>query len=84
MLRQTKFGFTITVDIHGLFVADAKRELEQLITSCPKDIKEIEVIHGYSSGQALQKMVRGALKHKRIVRRSIGLNQGSTTLIIQP
>lgn len=84
MMPFTKFGFTITVDLHGYTVAEARRELPKLITSCDKLIKEIDVIHGYSGGTALQNYVRKELKHKRIVRKILTMNQGSTTLIIEP
>lgn len=75
-------GRTITIDLHGLQKAEAKAKLQQLLKSCPKDVGEIEVIHGCHGGQALQKMVRQELKHPRIARKSIGLNGGATTLIL--
>ena len=79
-----KIGFTIEVDIHGMTVSEAKRELEKLLNSCDNSVKEIDVIHGYTGGQALLNLVRKDLKHKRIVSRMLSLNQGVTTLKIQP
>ena len=83
-MTVTKFGFTITADLHGMTVQTAKKELERLITTCDKSVKEIDVVHGYSGGTALQTMVRKDLKHKRIVRKILSMNQGVTTLVIQP
>ena len=79
-----KIGFTVEVDIHGMTVIEAKRELEKLLNTCDNSIKEIDVIHGYTGGQALLNLVRKGLMHKRIVSRMLSLNQGVTTLKIQP
>ena len=77
------FGFTMKVDLHGMPVIQAKREMQQLLKTCPKYITEIEVIHGHTSGQALQQFVRKQLKHPRIERAVFGMNKGATTLIIK-
>jgi len=71
-----------TVDIHGMTVADAKKKLEQYIKTAPKNC-EVTVIHGFHGGTALQNMVRKTLKHKRIKRRILGLNNGETILVIE-
>ena len=69
------------LDIHGLTTFEAKKHLEQIISSSPKGC-EIRVIHGYHGGQALQNLVRKGLKHKRIKQRLLGLNNGETLLIL--
>lgn len=71
-----------TIDIHGLTTAEAKKRLEQIISSAPPNC-EITVIHGYHGGQALQNMVRRGLKHKRIKQKVLSMNFGETTLIIE-
>ena len=71
---------TFEADIHGMTVSEAKKALEQLLNTADSTIKEIDVIHGYSNGQALQNMVRKDLKHKRIAAKILSLNQGITTL----
>ena len=45
----------VTIDLHGLSVAEARAKLKQVLEHCPKTVTEVEVIHGYHSGQALQK-----------------------------
>ncbi|HNX63687.1 MAG TPA: Smr/MutS family protein [Oscillospiraceae bacterium] len=75
-----KSAFTIEADIHGMTVSEAKKALEKLLNTADSTIKEIDVIHGYSNGQALQNMVRKNLKHKRIAAKILSLNQGITTL----
>ena len=78
----TKFGWTLTVDLHGLTVEEAKAQLNEIIRDCDNTIKEIEVIHGYSRGNKLQGYVRSQLKHKRVIGKELGLNQGITILKI--
>ena len=70
------------IDIHGMTTADAKKRLEQIISSA-KPKSEITVIHGYHAGQALQNMVRKQLKHKRIKQKILSMNFGETILIIE-
>ena len=82
-MMVTKSGSTLTADLHGMQVAEAKTALERLISSADNGISEITVIHGYSGGQALANMVRNKLKHKRIERKILSMNQGETTLVIK-
>ena len=63
--------------------AEAKRTLEKMISSAPAGVKEIDIIHGYTGGTALQRMVRTELKHKRITGKLLSLNPGVTTLTIK-
>lgn len=78
------FGHNLEVDLHGMRVADAKRELAALLTRCDKETHEIEVIHGCHGGTALQTMVRREFSHPRLVKRILSMNNGSTTLVIKP
>ena len=70
------------IDIHNMFRVDAKKYLEQFLTKANGSIKEVVVIHGYTSGTVLQEMVRKGLKHKRIKAKFIGMNPGATTLML--
>lgn len=71
------------VDIHGMYVEDAKRHLERFIVNCDKDVDEILVIHGFNQGQKLKDMVHNKLKSKRIKRKLHTLNKGTTRLILK-
>lgn len=73
----------MTIDLHNMQTAEAKKYLQQKLDSAPKEVREIEVIHGYHSGKALMNMVRKSFNHPRIKSKSIGLNQGSTTFILK-
>lgn len=78
----SRFGFTLTVDLHGLTVDEARKQLSEIINKCDNTVEEIEVIHGYSNGSALRGYVRNQLKHKRITQKIISMNQGVTVLKI--
>ena len=82
-MLQRRYGLTIEVDIHGMRCEEAKRQLERLISSAPKDITEIIVIHGCHGGTALQNMVRRELSHPRIVSKYLSMNNGQTTLVLK-
>jgi len=71
-------GLTLTVDLHGMTVSEARATLLRELKSCPKTVSEIDVIHGFKGGQELLKMVR-SFSHPRIERKILGLNNGSTT-----
>lgn len=71
-----------SVDIHNMTSDQAKRYLEQYLNKVNGSIKEIEVIHGYSSGTILRDMVRKRLKHSKIKSKVISMNPGVTTLIL--
>ena len=75
-------GNTLLVDIHGMRVEPAKFRLETIIENCGADIKEIVVIHGYNSGQALKNMVREELQSPRIRQIRASLNAGQTIIAL--
>lgn len=81
-INATLKGTLIELDIHGMTVQQAKKEIQSILKSCPKMVTEIEVIHGYNNGNALQKYVRG-IKHPKVERVIIGLNNGKTSLILK-
>jgi DNA-nicking Smr family endonuclease len=72
----------VEIDIHHMYRDDAKKFLEQFLEKANGSIKEVVIIHGYSSGTVLQQMVRKGLKHRRIVSKLLSLNPGITTLFL--
>ena len=64
---------TIEVDIHGMATADAKQKLERLLAALPDNIEEVNIIHGYNQGNALQNMIRKSLKSKKIKQKILSL-----------
>jgi DNA-nicking Smr family endonuclease len=83
-LHVTKKDSSLEVDLHGLTAEDAKRRLEHLLSNAGPEVKEMRVIHGYNSGQALRNMVRVRLKHPRIATKLVTLNPGETRLLLSP
>lgn len=79
-----KFGCNLEVDIHGMTVLEAKRELTGLLTRCDKKTHEIDVIHGCHGGTALLNFIRKEFKHPRLEKKILSLNNGMTTLVIKP
>lgn len=73
---------TVSVDLHGMTVEGARRHLLQTLKSCPKNVSELEVIHGCHSGQALLNMVR-SFSHPKIERKILGMNNGVTVFILK-
>lgn len=73
-----------TIDIHGLSTIEAKKIIEKTIVNS-KEVKELEIIHGYNSGNNLRDLVRdrNIIRSRRIIRREFGLNQGVTSLILK-
>lgn len=72
---------SISIDLHGFTSAEAKSYLLNELKKCPKNVTEIEVIHGCNGGQALLKMVRG-FSHPRIERKILGMNNGITIFVL--
>lgn len=70
----------VEIDIHEMKRAEAKRYLEQYLSKANGNVKEVTVIHGYSSGTVLQQMVRKGLKHNRIKHKILSMNPGVTIL----
>ncbi len=74
--------YSIEIDLHGHTSESAKAKLNETLKKLPKDVREIEIIHGYRGGTSLRNMVR-KYKHPKIEQKIIGLNQGTTTFIIK-
>ena len=79
----TENSRTMIVDLHTMNTAQARRWLEMKVTSAPREVTEIEVIHGYHGGTALMQMVRKEFKHPRVKAKVLGLNQGCTILLLK-
>jgi DNA-nicking Smr family endonuclease len=74
---------TFEVDLHQMTVREAKKYLDSYICAMPKGTAELVVIHGFNMGRVLQRFVRSEYTHKRVEKKIIGLNQGSTIFLIK-
>ncbi len=68
----------LELDLHGYSQREAKEELDIFLDNAPKGPITVKIIHGYNSGDALQQYIRAKYKHKRISRKILGFNGGST------
>ena len=68
----------VEIDLHGYTVTAAEDRLTYFLDHLPKDIKEVEVVHGYSRGTALKQMVKEDFYHRRIKDKRVTLNIGVT------
>lgn len=73
----------ITKNLHEMPLIQARREMQLLLKTCPADTDEIEVIHGFHNGDRLLKYIRTELKHPRIERKIVGLNNGITVIVLR-
>lgn len=74
--------YSITVDLHGHTRESAHDLLNFTMKNLPKDVREVEVIHGYRQGTALRDLVRN-YQNARIERKILSMNQGSTLFLIR-
>ena len=83
MPRAKVLAGVMTVDIHEMNAADAKKYPERLLASCGDEVREVEVIHGYRGGSSLMETVRTGVRSKRIARRCVSMNPGVTTYFLK-
>ncbi len=72
------------LDVHGLSVAEARSLIDKALKSLKKETCVLRIIHGYSHGDAIGKMVRSRYrKHPKIERVELSMNRGIMDLIIR-
>ena len=71
------------INLHGLTVFDAETQLIEALNGLPDDICYLDVIHGYSHGTGIKKMVKNEFYHWRISAKHASLNPGSTRFILK-
>lgn len=62
-MRFTRQGPVMTVDLHGMYLEDARSLLENWLGHAPAGVTELRVIHGSNRGTVLRDMVQRDLKH---------------------
>jgi len=79
-MQVKRTGPSLTIDIHGMRVEQARFRLESLAESCGADVSSIAVIHGCNSGDALKNLVRNDLRCPRIRCVEAGANDGQSII----
>ncbi|MCL2086558.1 MAG: Smr domain protein [Oscillospiraceae bacterium] len=77
------FSKSITINLHGMLSAAARKRLLREIEKAPPGMEKIVVIHGCNSGTVLRDMVR-SIKSKRILEITPTFsNDGETTIYLR-
>ena len=72
----------VTVDLHGMKCADAKRVVKNII-ALHQGAFLLELIHGYNGGTSLKRMILSGMFSSRVKERiSHPGNYGLTTLVV--
>lgn len=72
------------LDLHGMTQVQARIAVEAALRRASKSVYRLRLIHGYHGGTALRDMLRKEFSgHKKVLRIELGLNQGSTDLVLR-
>ena len=75
---------TIRVDLHGMNCTQAQAAVDAALRRAGGSVYRLEVIHGFHGGTQLRERVRRVYgRHPKVRRLELGLNQGSTTLVLR-
>lgn len=82
-MRFRREGPVMSVDLHGVYLEDARELLLNWLDHAQPGITELRVIHGSNRGTVLRDMVREELSHPKIKAKLSTLNPGETRLILK-
>ena len=72
------------IDLHGMTCYQAKIVIDAALRRVDGSVYRIELIHGYRGGTELKNMIRREYgKHPKVKRLEMGLNPGSTDLVLR-
>ena len=74
----------VELDIHGMTKYQAKILIDSQLKRVKSDVYVLRIVHGYHGGTGLLQMVRKEYRnHPKVLRISVGLNQGETDLVLR-
>ena len=80
---MAEYGIT-ELDLHGMTQVQARAAVDAALRRASKSVYRLRLIHGYHSGTALRDILRREFAgHKKVLRMELGLNQGSTDLVLR-
>ena len=82
-MRFRREGPVMSVDLHGVYLEDARELLLNWLDHAQPGVTELRVIHGSNRGTVLRAMVREELSHPKIKAKLPTLNPGETRLILK-
>ena len=72
------------LDVHGCNCYQAQVAIDAALRRATGATYRIRVIHGYNRGTEIRNMVRRQYgKHSKVLRIELGLNQGTTDLVLR-
>jgi len=71
------------LDVHNMNRTQAKTAIDAKLRSLPKSTYRLRIVHGYHGGTVLKELAMSYKKHPRVLRIELGLNPGSTDLILR-
>lgn len=75
---------TVRLDLHGMTCCQAQRAVDAALRRAGGSVYRLELIHGYHGGTQLRDMIRQTYaKHPRVKRLELGLNPGTTELVLR-
>ncbi len=82
-MRFRRDGNVMIVDLHGVYLEDARDLLLNWLDHVPTGVDELRVIHGSNRGTVLRDMVREELSHPKIRSKLSTLNPGETRILLK-
>lgn len=72
------------LDLHGMTQVQARVAVEAALRRASRSTYRLRLIQGYHGGTALRDMLRKEFAgHKKVLRIELGLNPGSTELVLR-
>lgn len=74
----------VELDLHGMTQVQARAAVEAALRRASRSTYRLRLIHGYHGGTALRDMLRREFAgHRKVLRIELGLNPGSTELVLR-
>ncbi len=75
---------TISLDLHGMTCYQAQVAIDAALRRAGGSVYRVQLIHGYHGGTELRAMIRRVYaKHPKVLRLELGLNPGTTDLVLR-
>lgn len=73
----------IELDIHNMTRVQAQAAIDAKLRRAGPGVYRLRIIHGFHGGTVLRDLARSYKNHPSVIRVEIGLNQGSTDLVLR-
>ena len=81
-MRQVSTGI-LELDVHNMTRVQAQAAIDAKLRRPPVGIYRLRIIHGYHGGTVLKELAQSYKKHPKVIRVEMGLNPGSTDLVLR-